>query len=557
MADGDVGHSNIGKQADGQPVWLPRTERIETMMKDKDFKNMDEARMDETEVLNRPEDSGVGGEPEPGGKTPKVVVRPKDKAQRDILAAVAKARETGAVSSELLDEDVVGIVTPVIDALYDAYEEDGTIPTRDAFAERCVSEDVGNVVLAMGSDPFVARRLGRKAVAAICAGCVLALAVVCGGVTLALSPSGDEAPAETPNVTVTTDDEDEEENYVLSVGTSADGWDAETSSPVIVHVVSEELGVDYYHAYDANMGCQLPAEAGEYQLSFISPVNADGSIYRVPDVQTVQAVVSDDGQVADLELPYEFELVGAEDVTADELTAIVEQVTEAIKKGDDTLTGDAGAAVADKVEGNCAANPNADSEAVEEAGEEAEEASRAESAAQTGQDGGSVTSTGGAASPSGGSTSSSSGSGSSSTSSAGSTGGSGSGSSGGSGSSSSSSATHTHNWVAQTTTVHHDAVYKTVHHDAVYTTVHHDAVTEDRTICNNCGADITGNVDAHMKANILNGCGSYSIKTVVVQAAYDEQVLVSAAWDEQVLVSAAWDETVTTGYKCSGCGATK
>lgn len=376
------------------------------MMKDKDYKNMDETRMDETEVLNRPEDAGVGGGPKPGGKTPKVVVRPRDKAQRDILAAVAKARETGAVSPELSDGDVAGIVTPVIDALYDAYEEDGTAPTRDAFAERCVSEDVGNVVLTMGSDPFVARRPGRRAVAAICAGCALALAVACGGVALSLSPGGDPS-----------------------------GGEAE---------------------------------------------------------------------------------------------------------------GAPGAAVADG---------GVDTEAVEEA---AEEASRAESAAQTGQDGGSVTSTGGAASPSGGSTSSSSGS-SSSISSAGSTGGSSStsSSSSGSGSSSSSSATHTHNWVAQTTTVHHDAVYKTVHHDATYTTVHHDAVTEDRTICNNCGADITGNVDAHMKANILNGCGSYSIKTVVVQAAWDEQVLASAAWDEQVLVSAAWDETVTTGYKCSECGATK
>ena len=29
------------------------------------------------------------------------------------------------------------------------------------------------------------------------------------------------------------------------------------------------------------------------------------------------------------------------------------------------------------------------------------------------------------------------------------------------------------------------------------------------------------------------------------------------AWDEQVQVSATWDETVTTGYKCPGCGSTK
>lgn len=63
-------------------------------------------------------------------------------------------------------------------------------------------------------------------------------------------------------------------------------------------------------------------------------------------------------------------------------------------------------------------------------------------------------------------------------------------------------------------TTHHDAVYSTVHHDAVYTTVHHDAET---TV-------------VHHEAT-----GHY--ETVVTQA--------------------AWDETVTTGYKCSGCGATK
>ena len=62
-----------------------------------------------------------------------------------------------------------------------------------------------------------------------------------------------------------------------------------------------------------------------------------------------------------------------------------------------------------------------------------------------------------------------------------------------------------------------------------------------------------------MKEYALNGdmTHSYSVKPVVVQAAYNENVLVKDAWDEQVLVKAAWDETVTTGYKCSTCGATK
>ena len=125
--------------------------------------------------------------------------------------------------------------------------------------------------------------------------------------------------------------------------------------------------------------------------------------------------------------------------------------------------------------------------------------------------------------------------------------------SGGSGSGNSSAqgaVSHRHNWVAQTKTVHHDAQYKTVHHDAVVKYV---------SICNNCGADITGNEAAHIKNSLLNGgnCGSCHEESRTVQAAYDEQVKVSDAYNEQVQVSAAWDETVTTGYKCSGCGATK
>lgn len=134
--------------------------------------------------------------------------------------------------------------------------------------------------------------------------------------------------------------------------------------------------------------------------------------------------------------------------------------------------------------------------------------------------------------------------------------------SGGSGSGNSSAqgaVSHRHNWVAQTKTVHHDARYKTVHHDAQYKTVHHDAVVKYVSICNNCGADITGNEAAHFENSLLNGgnCGSCHEESHTVQAAYDEQVKVSDAYNEQVQVRAAWDETVTTGYKCSSCGATK
>ena len=71
-----------------------------------------------------------------------------------------------------------------------------------------------------------------------------------------------------------------------------------------------------------------------------------------------------------------------------------------------------------------------------------------------------------------------------------------------------------HGVQVQTGSVHHDAVYQTVHHDAVYNTVHHDAET---------------NVVHH------DATGHY----------------------ETVVTKEAWDEQVTTGYKCSGCGAAK
>ena len=134
--------------------------------------------------------------------------------------------------------------------------------------------------------------------------------------------------------------------------------------------------------------------------------------------------------------------------------------------------------------------------------------------------------------------------------------------SGGSGSGNSSAqgaVSHRHNWVAQTKTVHHDAQYKTVHHNAVTHQVWHDAVTEEHYICNQCGADITSDPWGHINNSLMNGgnCGSYHSTYVTVKQGYYETVTDQAAYDEQVQVRDAWDETVTTGYKCSSCGATK
>ena len=350
----------------------------------------------------------------------------------------------------------------------------------------------------------------------------------------------------------------EQERYALNIGAKAEGWEKGKSSPVIAHIVNEDEGVDYYHAYDANAGEALDTPTGDgYTISFISPVNADGSTYKAPEEQAIAAHVADgDDAGADTanDLPFTFEKIAAENLSAEEITTVAAQVTEAVKKGDETLAGENGVKVVELVGKNLKANENADKEAVSE---------QSEAASKTVESGGSQASTGNpgntsknnpASSNKGGGPSSNPSGGNSGSSSAGS----GSSSSGGS---STGKPSHTHDWVAQTTTVHHDAQYTTVHHDAEYTTVHHDAVTKGVCICNGCGAQFDNDDawGAHSESQILSGnmkCGSYHVTSMVVQQAYDEQVLVKDAWDEQVLVSAAWDETVTTGYKCS-CGATK
>lgn len=370
--------------------------------------------------------------------------------------------------------------------------------------------------------------------------CVTALAGV--GIRYAVA-TGTPTTGDTQPVQVADDSSSAQaqEQHVVRIGVTADGWDAATSSPVIAHVTSADGSTDYYHAYAANTDVSLtvPSE-GDYTVSFISPVNADGSIYRVPDATSVTATEADDGTTgATAALPFTFQKVEATDVTADELTGIIAQVTQAVQKGDDTLTGDAGTAVTTLIGTNAKAAPNADQTAVDAGTATATAAAQTATSVVTGTTSGSgSTSTGTSA---GGSSSGSTDQGSSSGASA-------SGSDNSGSSSSSGSQTTTIHHDAVYTTVHHDAVYTTVHHDATYTTVHHDAVTERKIVDNYTGqsydtlAEWQAYADTQLDAG--NTKVSYTVKDVVVQAAYDEQVVSTPAYDEQVLVSAAYDEQV-------------
>ena len=342
----------------------------------------------------------------------------------------------------------------------------------------------------------------------------------------------------------------------------AEGWDADTSTPVIAHIEGADGEVDFYTAIDANKHVTVKVgKSGTYTVTFISPVNADGSIYKVPS-KRITAGKTDKTAATGVT----FDKVDADKVTKDELTDIAKDVAEAVKKGDSTLTGDKGAEVVKKFEDNIKKNPNADTDAVEkETGKAEETAKEDKSDAKTPE-------TSGGKKDDGKATGGSDNSGNKSNSSSkkdegksdskpngGNSSNSGSNTNSGSSSKKDDTPAHQHNWVAQTKTVHHDAQYKTVHHDAVTHQVWHDPVTEEHYICNQCGADITSDPWGHINNSLMNGgnCGSYHSTYVTVKQGYYETVTDKAAWDEQVLVSKAWDETVTTGYKCSSCGATK
>lgn len=388
------------------------------------------------------------------------------------------------------------------------------------------------------------REFSRKQVCVAGAG-ILCAALLIGGGAYAISHTSWTGDSNAPAVSQSKDDE--KQDMVLTLEVKADGWDADTSTPIIAHIEDADGKVDFYTAIAANKQVTVKVgKSGTYTVTLIPPVNADGSTYKAASSK-VKAGKDDkktNGTVITLEK------VDADKVTKDDLTAIAKDVAEAVRKGDSTLTGERGVKVVNIFQTNISSNPNADTDAVEkETGKAEETAKEDKSDAKTPEtsdnkkndSGNNGSGNKSDSKPSGGS------------------GNSGSGSSSGGSSKKDDTPAHQHNWVAQTKTVHHDAQYKTVHHDAQYKTVHHDAVVKYVSICNNCGADITGNEFAHFKNSLLNGgnCGSCHEESRTTQAAYDEQVKVSDAYDEQVQVSAAWDETVTTGYKCSSCGATK
>lgn len=201
-------------------------------------------------------------------------------------------------------------------------------------------------------------RSHKPQVAAIAAAIVVAIVVAIAVASGAFATS-EQQPEQQESRTV---------DVTLSV-TADNGWD-ENSTPAIAHIEGND--VDFYHAVtpdaDGNKGTSTVELAeGDYTVSFVSPVNSDGSAFDIYDTGApVDITVDADAKTAPA-INRPMAQIPADKVTDDMLADIVNKTKDAIKKGDETLKGDAGTGILDKLDGNVAKNPNASDKTKQEA----------------------------------------------------------------------------------------------------------------------------------------------------------------------------------------------
>lgn len=201
-------------------------------------------------------------------------------------------------------------------------------------------------------------RSHKPQVAAIAAASIVAIVVAIAVASGAFATSEQQPEQQEPRTV----------DVTLSV-TADHGWD-ENSTPAIAHIEGND--VDFYHAVtpdaDGNKGTSTVALAeGDYTVSFVSPVNSDGSAFDIYDTgASVDITVDADAKTAPA-INCPMAQIPADKVTDEMLADIVDKTKDAIEKGDETLKGDAGTSILDKLDGNVAKNPNASDKTKQEA----------------------------------------------------------------------------------------------------------------------------------------------------------------------------------------------
>ena len=305
-----------------------------------------------------------------------------------------------------------------------------------------------------------------------------------------------------------------------AVKIEAEGVTAD-SSPLITRYVctdGADEGVEFYHAASASDAIEgkdsVRLTEGTWEITAIPIINQDGSITTPAGggEQAVSGASKDSGNTE-----FTGETKPAENVTQDDIDKVLDKVNEAVSKGDGTLTGDAGKDVVNKVTDNASKAPAADKEKVEE-----KKYAATDSAVKAGDKkiDAAKPSTGSGSAPSKSDSKPSSGS--------------------------PSKPSHEHTWQAQ---YRSEPVYTTEYYTIVDQKAWDEQVRSGSHFLFSDGHICYDSMEA-MNYQFDTGC-SYSVvddyKTIHHEAVTHQGTRQVQTGTKQVL----------TGYRCSGCGATK
>lgn len=305
-----------------------------------------------------------------------------------------------------------------------------------------------------------------------------------------------------------------------AVKIEAEGVTAE-SSPLITRYVctdGDDKGSEFYHATSASDAIEgkdsVRLTEGTWEISAIPIINPDGSI-TTPAGGGEQAVSGDQKGSGSTE--FTGETKPAENVTQDDIDKVLDKVNNAVSKGDSTLTGDAGKDVVNKVTDNASKAPAADKEKVEEKKDAAADsaAKAEEKKADTAKP-----STGSGSAPSKSDSKPSSGS--------------------------SSKPSHEHTWQAQ---YRSEPVYETRTRTVVDQDAWDEQVPSGSHYQFSDGYVTSDDADAwaHQKATHASYTVVDDYTTIHHEGVTHQETYQVQTGTKQVL----------TGYRCSGCGATK
>lgn len=373
-----------------------------------------------------------------------------------------------------------------------------------------------------GKAPFKRKVVVGAAVALLVAGLGL-----CGAwATGAFAPKSETAKVEAGTGSNKKQVSDKAESTVdWTVKIEAEGVTVD-SSPLITRYVctdGADEGVEFYHATAASDAIEgkdsVRLTEGTWKITAIPIINPDGSI-TTPAGGGEQAVSGEQKGSGSTE--FTGETKPAEDVTQDDIDKVLDKVNEAVSKGDSTLTGDAGKDMVNKVTDNASKAPAADKEKVEEkkdaATDSAAKAEEKKADAVKPSTGSGSTASKSDSKPSSGST---------------------------------SKPSHEHTWQAQ---YRSEPVYTT----ETYTIVDQEAW--DEQVCTGSHAVCSDGSVFYDNAALAAYCKKMAMAgTPVSYYTVDDFTTVhhEAVTHQGTRQVQTGTKQVLTGYRCSGCGATK